>query len=119
MDAGLTAAVFGLAGALIGSASSVATIIVQSHYKDKRDRSRQVTDLSLAEHNTHLELLKAGKTDGGVLPISAYAHHNSLMLQALDDGNLTPERIAEIIELNEKFCRAVAEADKKRRKISN
>jgi hypothetical protein len=115
MDAGLTAAVFGLVGALIGSASSIAAMIVQSRYKDRRDRSKQVTDLALAEFNTHLELLKSGQTTGGVMPIATYAHVNDLVLTALDGRKLTPKRIAEIIELNETFCRAVQKADLARR----
>ena len=119
MDSGLTAGVFGLVGALIGSTSSIAAIIVQSRYKDKRDRSKQVTDLALAEFNTQVDLVKTGKKGGKVFPVSLYAHHNSLMLQALDEGDLTPERIVEIMKLSDAFCQALVAADKTGSKISN
>jgi hypothetical protein len=55
MDAGYSAAISGFVGALIGSISSIITIVVQSRAKDRRDRSKQVTDLSLAEFSMHLE----------------------------------------------------------------
>jgi hypothetical protein len=114
MDAGITAGVFGLVGALIGAASTTIVNVAQVRFRDRRDRSKQVTDLALAEYNAHLTVVKE-RPGGAVLPISAYAHQTDLMLRALDAGDLSPARIAEIIRSNDAFCRAVVEADKARR----
>ncbi|WP_234683985.1 hypothetical protein [Bradyrhizobium monzae] len=113
MDAGLTAAVFGLVGALIGSASSVATIIVQSKLKDRRDRSKQLLDLSLAEFGHHLDLAKSNG-GGAILPISAYIYNNHLILKALEDGSFGPETLAEIAQKGDEVIRAINETETKR-----
>jgi hypothetical protein len=107
MDAGYSAAISGFVGALIGSISSIITIVVQSRAKDRRDRSKQVTDLSLAEFSMRLELAKSGRGPSGVLPISTFIFHNNLLLKALDDGTLTPEKIAEIAKLCDSAIEAV------------
>jgi hypothetical protein len=105
MDAGITAGVFGL----VGAASTTIVNVAQVRFRDRRDRSKQVTDLALAEYNAHLTVVKE-RPGGAVLPISAYAHQTDLMLRALDAGDLSPARIAEIIRSNDAFCRAVVEA---------
>ena len=114
MDAGYVAALSGLVGALIGSASSIATIVIQSKVKDRRDRSKQVTDLSLAEFNTALDLAKT-QGGGAILPISVYMHNNHLLLEALESGTLTTDRLEEITAANEKLAIAILKMEKARR----
>ncbi|SFI39633.1 hypothetical protein [Bradyrhizobium sp. Gha] len=118
MDAGLTAAVFGLVGAMIGSVSSIATMVVQSRYRDKRDRTKQILDVSLAEYSAHLELAKADRAPRAVLPITAYVHNNAQLLDALEAGDLTPDRITRIMRKNGDFFRAVQETDQAQRKAT-
>jgi hypothetical protein len=81
VDAGYLAALSGLIGALIGSASSIATIVIQATVKDRRDRSKQVTDLSLAEFKKHVDMAISGSGPGKILPMSTYIHNNNLMLE--------------------------------------
>jgi hypothetical protein len=114
MDAGYVAALSGLVGALIGSASSIATIIIQSKVRDKRDRSKQITDLSLAEFKMHLDMAIAGTGPSKVLPISTYIHNNNAVLEALDNGTLTPDRLKEIAKANDDLFAAVLAIDKSR-----
>jgi hypothetical protein len=117
MDSGYAAALSGLIGAFIGSASSIATMMIQARSKDRRDRSRQVTDLSLAEFKMHVDLAASGKGPSTIPPLSTFAYNNNnLMLEALESGTLTPERMKEISKLNDAVYDTAFEIDRDRRK---
>jgi hypothetical protein len=115
MDAGYIAALSGLIGALIGSASSIATMIIQGRMKDKRDRSKQLTDMALAEFKMHLDLATSGKGPKSVLPPSTFLHHNDLVLKAIESDSYTPERAKEISLLVDQMTDVVNEIEKRRR----
>ena len=68
MEAGYVAGLFGLIGATIGSASSIVAMVIQAKIKDKRDRSKQVTDMALAEFKMALDLAVTGKGPRNVPP---------------------------------------------------
>lgn len=91
----MDAAVSALLGAAIGSIPSFLAMVIQSRMKDKRDRSKQVTDMSLAQYKAHLEGVVAGK-GRSILPLSMYIRHNDLILRALETDTFTPERLREI-----------------------
>jgi hypothetical protein len=114
MDAGYVAALSGLIGALIGSASSIATIIIQSKVRDRRDRSKQVTDLSLAEFKMHLDMAVAGTGPSKVAPISTYIFNNNAVLEALENGTLTADRLKAIAQANDDLFAAVLAIEKTR-----
>ena len=115
MDAGYVAALSGLIGALIGSASSVVTMIIQGRMKDKRDRSKQLTDMALAEFKMHLDLATSGNGPSAVAPPSAFLHHNDLVLKAIETGTYTPEKAREISVQVDEMYDAINEIDKRRR----
>jgi hypothetical protein len=114
MDAGYVAALSGLVGALIGSASSIATIIIQAKVRDKRDRSKQVTDLSLAEFKMHLDMATAGTGPSKVLPISTFIFNNNAILEALENGTLSADQLKKIAKANDDLFDAVIAIDKSR-----
>jgi hypothetical protein len=118
MDAGYVAALSGFVGALIGSASSIATMIIQSGMKDKRDRSKQLTDMALAEFKMHLHLATSGKGPSAIMPPSAFLHHNDLVLRAIESGSFTPEKARQIsVQVDEMFD-VVNEIEQRRREAS-
>lgn len=104
-------AVIGLVGAAIGSAASITTIIVQSHIKDKRDRAKQIIDLSLAEFGHHLELARAAGR-GALLPIGAYIYNNDQILRSIEEGSFGPEKYTDIVKRNRAMTDAIDQADK-------
>lgn len=115
LEPGYVAALFGLIGALIGSGSSVATMVVQGRMKDKRDRSKQLTDMALAEFKMHLDLATSGKGPSAVAPPSSFLYHNDLVLKAIEGGAYTPEKAKAIsLQVDEMFD-AVNEIEKRRR----
>lgn len=114
MDTAYISAITGLVGAAIGSASSIVTIIVQSRLKDRRDRAKQVIELSLAEYTQHIEVAK--KSGAPVLPIGSYVYNSDLVLRSLEEGSFGPIKMKELAELNDKMFKAIDEIEKDRGK---
>jgi hypothetical protein len=81
-----------LAGALIGSLSSIATILIQAKISDRRERFRQAALMAMEEFKIQVANGQ-GKT---VLPFSSFLHHHIAILQAVEEGNLTPDRLRQI-----------------------
>ncbi len=84
-----------LAGALIGSITTVATVIVQS----RRDELRHLRDvaarLAMEDYKHHMELAKS-HGPRAIYPMSTYfAHHHKLLMLAAT-GELTAAKFKEI-----------------------
>jgi hypothetical protein len=107
----MDAAVSALLGAAIGTFSSIATIYIQSKMKDRRDRSKQVTDLSVAQY----KILADHASGRYMLPLSAYLHHNDLILRALDEGTYGPQKMREIEKLMDDMVKELMETDRRQR----
>jgi hypothetical protein len=115
MDAGYVAAISGLIGALIGSASSIATMITQARMKDKRDRTKQLTDIAMFEYKVSLDRAASGQGPSAVVQFSTFIYHYDLVLQAVESGTFTPERAREIELLDSQMFETVIEIDKRRK----
>lgn len=92
----MDAAASALLGAAIGSIPSFLAMVIQTRMKDKRERSKQLTDLSIAQYKVHLEQMMAAKRGGAILPLSVYLVHNDLVLTAMERGALTAAKLQEI-----------------------
>jgi hypothetical protein len=90
MEPAYVAAIFGLIGALVGSMSSIATMLIQSKVKDKRDRMQQVTSLAI-EHYKAIQddAQKRGKE--GALPPAVFVSYYHQLLELIESGKLNPE----------------------------
>lgn len=98
MEAGLLAGIFGLLGALIGSAASIATIIIQARVKDRRDRMQQVTSMAME----HFKFAVGNATnDGGVLPPAVFAAYYLGFLDLIEKGELNPETFQKLSDDND------------------
>ena len=93
-------------------------MIIQAKMKDKRDRSKQLTDMSLAEFKMHLDLATSGHGPSAVQPPSSFLHHNDLLLKAIETGTYTPERAREISALTDNMVEVVHDIENQRRKGS-
>jgi Na+/phosphate symporter len=80
-----------LAGALIGSLSSIATIVIQTRISDHRERLRQAATLALEEYKIHI-----ANAAGAVMPFSSFLRHHIAIWEAIEQGDLTPERLKKI-----------------------
>ena len=80
----------GLVGALIGSISSVLTILIQSRYQAKRELVGHAVQIAFLEFKYHME---NSAPRSSVLPISIYVHNQVKTLQLIADNKLTPDAI--------------------------
>ena len=78
-----------LAGALIGSVTSIATMVIQSRRDEVRHLREVAVELALAEHTLHVEIAKAKGQP--VLPITAYVAHHLRAMNMARKGYLSPE----------------------------
>jgi hypothetical protein len=101
-----------LAGAVIGSAASIATILIQAKIGDRRERIRQATTLALEELKIQLAHAAPGTA---VFPISVYLHHQLAILNAIEANDLTPERLRKIVADDQAIINATVELDQQMR----
>src|SRR5262245_40272435 len=96
MDTPYAALISGFAGALVGAASSIATMLIQAKIGDRRDRMRQAATLAMEEFKIQV----AAATASGMVvhPLSIYLYHQTLVMKALDEDDYTPARIRKIAD---------------------
>lgn len=93
MDQSLIALISGLVGALIGAASSVGAIVIQSHYQSRRELRRMAFDAAIADCQQAFEAAKALKREAEVAPLTAYIHFHVRYLELLEQGRLNSETL--------------------------
>lgn len=82
-----------LAGALIGSFSSIAAIYIQTKSGERRERVSRALTVTLEDLKIQLAHTRPGTA---VYPISIYLHHHLAVLKAIEDNRCTPERLREL-----------------------
>src|SRR5882762_4217995 len=93
----MDSAIAALLGALIGAAASVAAILIQQRYQNKRELLKIAADLALQDYERRLEILE--KSGGGRMPpISAFVHYQMRVLEHMVAGTFTPEIIKSLSE---------------------
>lgn len=97
-----------LAGAIIGSLSSIATILIQAKVSDRREKVRQAAYLAMEEYKIQIAN-GAGKR---VLPFSSFLRHHIAVLQAIEDNDLTPERLRQISSADDAIADVQIELDR-------
>lgn len=85
-----------LAGALIGSISSIATIIVRSRYEDRRDRSRLAFEAAIEDHKAAIDLAKVTPGRKAIAPLSAFIYYHARIIELLSETNLSKDTLAEL-----------------------
>jgi hypothetical protein len=92
-----------LAGALIGSISSIGTIYVQSKISAKRERMKQAVELAIEDHRAAravTEILRQAGRDVDLPPLTAFLHYHEEILRAYDSGDVTPQVLRRVREKN-------------------
>lgn len=98
------------AGAIVGGAASVLTILIQSKANTRSDLRRQAAELALAEFNHHLEIAKA-KGTGKIFPITAYFAFHLTALEQASKGKLDAAGIKELSRRREELRSAFDEME--------
>jgi hypothetical protein len=80
---------------------------------ERRERIRQAALMAMEEYKVQVQ----NAPDGGkVYPVSAYLHHHLAILEAVEENDLTPDRLRKIATADEKIVTAVLEMDREWRK---
>jgi hypothetical protein len=97
-----------LAGAIIGSASSIVTIVIQAKIGERRERIRQAMTLALEDLKLQIAQAKPGTM---FPPISTYLYHQLAVLKAIEDDDVTPERLRKIAAMDDTLMKTAIEID--------
>ena len=92
----MDAAIAGLLGAVIGAAASGIGVYIQQKFQSSHERQRMAVDLAIQEYNRDLELAKATNRLAFVAPLASYVICNADLLDAISEGEITPDKIREL-----------------------
>ena len=101
-----------LVGALIGSLSSIVVMLIQARMTERRERIRQAMTLALEDLKLQVQHAQPGTA---VLPISIYLHQKMEIIKAIEENDLTPDRIRRIAKMNDALIEAMKELEERYR----
>lgn len=102
-------AIVGLAGAAIGALGSIGAIWLQSRADRRNQRLRMAVDLALEEHKRALELALNQGSVTMVAPILAFLFQQAHVVDAIDNGKMSPEELRAIYEKYETLADVMME----------
>jgi hypothetical protein len=108
-----------LLGAIIGAASSVVTIYIQTRVRDRRERLEQASRMAIETYRGQIEIARLSQRPTTFMPlVSHFAYHWDLV-QLLDSGaELNEEALRKLNARNEALWSTIHELDKLRRSES-
>ena len=113
MDNVLIPLLSGLVGVIIGSFTSIITIIIQARNENKRALTKNAVELALEDYRISTEHAKLHGS--AVFPLSLYIHYHVRIMEYANKGQLTKENLNKI-GLEQDELREVMIADTKRMK---
>ncbi len=97
-----TALISGLVGALIGSLTSLSTLIVQNVYQNRRDSTRLLFETAYKDYELRILHLPENRAAFPVI----LAYHQQMM-QLIDKGNLTPDAAKGVLRMQADMAAAI------------
>lgn len=83
-----------LGGALVGAAASVVTIVVQAHYQNKRELTKEALAMAIQDWKTRLELVK--ENGGAMLPLAVFVSYHTKLIRLAVQGQISPEAVRQL-----------------------
>ena len=102
-----------LGSAILGALFSIGAIFVQAKVAERRERIRQAVMLAMEDYKVQVQTTVIGAE---VYPLSIFLHRHLAILEAIEEKDLTPERLHKIAAADEKMVTAVVELDREWRK---
>jgi len=84
----------GLVGVIIGSLTSIVTIIIQARNENKRSLTKNAVELALEDYRISAEHAKLHGT--ALFPLSLYIHYHVRIMEYANKGQLTKENLDKI-----------------------
>jgi hypothetical protein len=107
MDQQYVSLLSGLVGALVGAGASVAGIYLQSKYQARRELTQTAVTIALEDWKLRWG---AVREQGGVaLPLSAFIHYHTRLLDYVVAGRLNADAIRELSAEEDALIRAIHE----------
>lgn len=107
----MDAAIAGLIGAAIGSASSLLTVWIQAHFVAKRERAKFVMEFAASDRREALDTaIRLGK-GGGVAPVALYAHYHERLLELVESGKVTDAELKKLSQETDRIWKTMKEID--------
>jgi hypothetical protein len=103
MDA--SALLSGLAGALIGSLTSIGTLVVQNSFQTRRESERLMYDTAFRDYELIFRYEAQGTPRRAAFPV-ILAYHKK-MLELVETGKLTPQAARGILEAQVEMTEAL------------
>lgn len=98
-----------LVGALIGGAASVITVIVQSHYQNRRELVKQAASLALEDWKTRMSIVV--EKGGSALPLSVFLQYHTKLIELAEQDRITPDSILLLHNEQEDLVAAIQKAN--------
>jgi hypothetical protein len=103
-----------LFGALIGSGTTIMSIVVQNHFQNKRENTKLAFEAAIQDYKTAAELVKTIKP-AYLSPLAAYVCYHSKLIDLALEKRLTKESLnkldEEMDQLHEAFRRKPKKGD--------
>jgi len=110
-----TALLSGLVGAVIGSLTSIGTLVIQNTFQNRRESKRLMFETAFKDYELRFRYEAEGTPRRAAFPI-ILAYHEK-MIELIENGKLTPRAAREIldaqVEMGEALQKAVESIDTK------
>jgi hypothetical protein len=109
-----TPLISGFVGAMIGSLTSIAILIIQNMSQNRRESQRLIFDTAWKDYELRFRYASEGTPQRAAFPVILAYHHK--MMDLLERGELSPRAAREIldaqVQMGETLQRAVDEITK-------
>ena len=96
-----------LGGAPLGAAASVATIVDQAHYQNRRELTKEALAMALQDWKTRLELVK--ENGGAMLPLAVFVSYHTKLIRLAEQGQISPETVRQLSSEQDSLIQAFAD----------
>jgi len=104
-----------LVGALIGAMASIITMWAQARIQDRREKIRHAADLALEDYKLQIDMANKSGRQASIPPVVLFLHYYLELMNLMEKGKLTPERLKELSEKNAEIEQAINEANEQRK----
>jgi hypothetical protein len=101
-----------LLGAVIGSASSIVTMYIQTRVRDRRERLEQASRMAIETYKAQIEIARLSQRPMAFMPLVAHFEYYWNLVQLLDSGaELNEEALRKLYDKNEDVWAAIQKLD--------
>jgi hypothetical protein len=99
-----------LLGGIIASVASIVSIIMQDHFRGKRERARLAMEAAIEEHKLMVEAAKIVKGRRVIIsPLSAFLIDNLNLLKLAEKDKLTPKKLRDLQKKMDEIAKVLEE----------